>query len=189
MVHGGRTDSRRGVCADAGLASRPNRGQSPTAGSGVWHYRGWGKFWEGNAPRALLLTRGVCISAQSRAGSRRREGSRRKKSGGRMKSGSWPATRKPALMEPFPGTRPTASGSGRRCSSSSRPRPSRGRELLRPHRAARSIPGPRRASATDARATERPVRRPRPRARLDAQPGEVGDRFNQQHTVLSQSKL
>ena len=63
MVRGGRTDSRRGVCDDAGVGSRPNRGQSPTAGSGVWHYRGWGKFWEGNAPRALLLTRGVCISA------------------------------------------------------------------------------------------------------------------------------
>ena len=73
VVRGGRTDSRRGVCDDAGLGSRPNRGQSPTAGSGVWHYRGWGKFWEGNARRALLLTRGVCISGQSRAGSRRRE--------------------------------------------------------------------------------------------------------------------
>ena len=63
----GRTDSRRGVCDDAGLGSRPNRGQSPTVGSGVWYYRGWGKFWEGNAPRALLLTRGACISGQSRA--------------------------------------------------------------------------------------------------------------------------
>ena len=65
MVHGVRTHVRRGVCADAGLGSRPNRGQSRTAGSGVWHYRGWGKFWEGNAPRALLLTRGVCISGQA----------------------------------------------------------------------------------------------------------------------------
>ena len=68
MVRGGRTDSRRGVCDDEGLGSRPNRGQSPTAGSGVWHYRGWGGFWSRNAPRALLLTRGVCISGQSRQG-------------------------------------------------------------------------------------------------------------------------
>ena len=86
MVHGGRTHVRRGVCADAGLGSRPNRGQSPTAGSGVWHYRGWGKFWEGNAPRALLLTRGVCISGQSPAGVASAGRSRRKNQAARIKS-------------------------------------------------------------------------------------------------------